>query len=235
MIVHSPAVVLRRFSYSDTSIIARCFTQEMGKISFMIRGAKRKKSPQTAFYEPMSHLDLVFYYNERRDMQTVSKASFATTYKNINGDLKRIAYGMAVVELTEKTIIDHDPHSDLFIVLLNILHAIDTRAEQLNLVYWYYQIKLLTLLGFKPDLDNREFAGLVLPDPTTGPNSAQILSFLISGSLSDTGFQSKLNKLSVSSKDRKVISQYINTCLYYHFDGLKELKSLGVLKALVTA
>jgi len=235
MIVHSPAVVLRRFSYSDTSIIARCFTQEMGKISFMIRGAKRKKSPQTAFYEPMSHLDLVFYYNERRDMQTVSKASFATTYKNIHGDLKRIAYGMAVVELTEKTIIDHDPHSDLFIVLLNILHAIDTRAEQLNLVYWYYQIKLLTLLGFKPDLNNRDLTGLVLPDPTKGPNSAQILSFLLSGDLSDTGFQSKLNELSVSAKDRKVISQYINTCLYYHFDGLKELKSLRVLKALVTA
>ena len=115
------------------------------------------------------------------------------------------------------------------------MHTIDTRAEQLNLVYWYYQIKLLTLLGFKPDLDNREFAGLVLPDPTTGANSAQILSFLISGNLSDTGFQSKLNELSVSSKDRKVISQYINTCLYYHFDGLRELKSLGVLKALVTA
>jgi len=235
MIVHSAAVVLRSFSYSDTSIIARCFTQEMGKISFMVRGAKRKKLPQTAFYEPMSHLDLVFYYNERRDMQTVSKANFATTYKNIHRDLKRIAYGMAVVELTEKTITDYDPHSELFIELLNILHTIDTRAEQLNLVYWYYQIKLLTLLGFKPDLDNRELAGLVLPDPTKGPNSAQILSFLLSGNLSDTGFQSKLNKLSVSYKDRKVIGQYINTCLYYHFDGLKELKSLRVLKALVTA
>ena len=234
MIIHSPAVVLRRFSYSDTSIIARCFTQELGKISFMVRGAKRKKSPQTAFYEPMSHLDLVFYYNERRDMQTVSKASFATTYKNIHGDLKRIAYGMAVVELTEKTITDYDPHSELFIVLLNTLNTIDTRAEQLNLVYWYYQIKLLTLLGFKPDLNNRDLPGLVLPDPTKGPNSAQILSFLLSGDLSDTGFQSKLNELSVSPKDRKVISQYINTCLYYHFDGLKELKSLSVLKALVT-
>jgi len=200
----------------------------------MVRGAKRKKSPQTAFYEPMSHLDLVFYYSERRDMQTVSKANFATTYKNIHGDLKRIAYGMAVVELTEKTIADHDPHSELFIVLLNTLNTIDTRAEQLNLVYWYYQIKLLTLLGFKPDLNNRDLTGLVLPDPTKGPNSAQILSFLLSGDLSDTGFQSKLNELSVSPKDRKVISQYINTCLYYHFDGLKELKSLSVLKALVT-
>jgi len=84
-------------------------------------------------------------------------------------------------------------------------------------------------------LDNREFTGLVLPDPTKGPNSAQILSFLISGNLLDTGFQSELSELSVSAKDRKVISQYINTCLYYHFDGLKELKSLSVLKALVTA
>ena len=137
MIVHSPAVVLRRFSYSDTSIIARCFTQEMGKISFMVRGAKRKKSPQTAFYEPMSHLDLVFYYNERRDMQTVSKANFATTYKNIHGDLKRIAYGMAVIELTEKTITDYDPHSELFIELLNILNTIVWRADHLYLVYWY--------------------------------------------------------------------------------------------------
>ena len=235
MIVHSPAVVLRRFSYSDTSIIARCFTKEMGKISFMVRGAKRKKSPQSAFYEPMSHLDLVFHYNERRDIQTVSKANFATTYKNIYGDLKRIAYGMAVVELTEKTITDHDPHSELFIVLINTLNTIDTRAEQLNLVYWYYQIKLLTLLGFKPDLDNRNLAGLVLPDPTKGPNSTKILSFLLSGNLSDAGFQTQLNELSVSSKDRKVISQYINTCLYYHFDGLNELKSLRVLKALVTA
>ena len=235
MIVHSPAIVLRRFSYSDTSIIARCFTKEMGKISFIVRGAKRKKSPQTAFYEPMNHLDLVFYFNKRRDMQIVSKASFATTYKNIHEDLKRIAYGMAIVELTEKTIIDNDPHSELFIELLNILLTIDARAEQLNLVYWYYQIKLLTLLGFKPDLDNREFAGLVLPDPTKGPNSMQILSLLISGNISDAGFQSKLNELSVFSKDRKVISQYINTCLYYHFDGLKELKSLSILKALVTA
>ena len=44
MIIHSSAIVLRRFSYSDTSIIARCFTKEMGKLSFIIRGAKRKKS-----------------------------------------------------------------------------------------------------------------------------------------------------------------------------------------------
>ena len=142
MIIHSTAIVLRRFSYSDTSIIARCFTKEMGKISFIIRGAKRKKSPQSAFYEPMSHLDLVFSHNERRDLHIVSKASFASTYLNIHKDLKRIAYGMAIVELTEKTVIDEDPNKELFDELLKIIKVIDLEQMRLNLIYWYYQLRL---------------------------------------------------------------------------------------------
>ena len=148
MIIHSSAIVLRRFSYSDTSIIARCFTKEMGKLSFIIRGAKRKKSPQSAFYEPMSHLDLVFSHNKRRDLHFVTKASFSSTYLNIYKDLKRIAYGMAIVELTEKTIIDEDPNQRLFDELINILKVIDLQQMQLNLIYWYYQLKLLDLQGF---------------------------------------------------------------------------------------
>ena len=234
MIIHSSAIVLRRFSYSDTSIIARCFTKEMGKLSFIIRGAKRKKSPQSAFYEPMSHLDLVFSHNKRRDLHFVTKASFSSTYLNIYKDLKRIAYGMAIVELTEKTIIDEDPNLRLFDELINILKVIDLQQMQLNLIFWYYQLRLLDLQGFKTDLTNN-LPGLDLPDPNKGPNSKNILSTLLSGNIIEDGFIKKIEKLNVSLKDRRIISQYINSCLNYHFDGLHDLKSLRVLKALVTA
>jgi len=235
MIIHSPGIVLRRFSYSDTSIIARCFTKEMGKISFIIRGAKRKKSPQSAFYEPMSHLDLVFSHNKRRDLHFVTKASFATTYLNIHKDLKRIAYGMAIIELTEKTVFDEDPNIELFEELIKILKVIDLKEVQLNLIYWYYQLRILDLQGFTTDLTNKNLAGLDLPDPNEGPNSEHILSTLLSCNIIEDDFIPKIEKLTVSFKDRKIISQYINSCLYYHFDGLSELKSLRVLKALVTA
>ena len=235
MIVHSTAIVLRRFSYSDTSIIARCFTREMGKLSFIIRGAKRKKSPQSAFYEPMSHLDLVFNHNKRRDLHFVTKASFSSTYLNMYKDLKRIGYGMAIVELTEKTVIDEDPNTELFDELINILSIIDSQQMQLNLIYWYYQLKLLDLQGFKTDLNNNNLAGLGLPNLNNGPNSKNILSTLLSGNIIEDGFIKKIEKLTVSLEDRRIISQYINSCLNYHFDGLHDLKSLRVLKALVTA
>jgi DNA repair protein RecO (recombination protein O) len=44
MFIQTPAIVLKSFPYSDTSIIARCFTLEKGKISFIIKGARSKKS-----------------------------------------------------------------------------------------------------------------------------------------------------------------------------------------------
>ena len=126
----------------------------------------------------MSHLDLVFSHNKRRDLHIVSKASFASTYLNIHKHLKRIAYGMAIVELTEKTVIDEDPNKELFDELLKIIKVIDLEQMRLNLIYWYYQLRLLDLQGFKTDLTNNNLSGLDLPDPNKGPNSNHILSTL---------------------------------------------------------
>jgi hypothetical protein len=40
--------------------------------------------------------------------------------------------------------------------------------------------------------------------------------------------------LSVTTEDRKVISDYLNTCLGIHFDGIRNLKSLQILREMVT-
>ncbi len=77
MITNSTAIVLKRFPYSESSIIARCFVREMGKVSFIVHGAHRKKSPMGSYFQPINCLDLVYYYKETRDLQTVSKASFS--------------------------------------------------------------------------------------------------------------------------------------------------------------
>ena len=78
------------------------------------------------------------------------------------------------------TIIDEDPNQRLFDELINILKVIDLQQMQLNLIFWYYQLRLLDLQGFKTDLTNN-LPGLDLPDPNKGPNSKNILSTLLSG------------------------------------------------------
>ena len=61
MITNSTAIVLKRFPYSETSIIARCFVRDMGKLSFIVHGAHRKKSPMGAYFQTANCLYLDYY------------------------------------------------------------------------------------------------------------------------------------------------------------------------------
>ena len=151
MIINTSAVVLKSFPYGETSLIARCYTKDHGKVSVIVKGARRKKSPMAAYFQPMNYLDIVYYYRHTRSLQSLSKASFVEIWSDLNQDLKKIAHGLAVIELTEKTNTENDPHPELFNELVSVLKAFNSSNLRLNLIFWYYQIKLLTILGFKPD------------------------------------------------------------------------------------
>ena len=125
MITNSTVIVLKRFPYGDSSIIARCFARNNGKLSFIVHGARSKKSPRSAHFQPTSCLDLVYYYKPSKNLQTVSKSSFAITWKTIPKNFKKITFSMALLELTDKCLGENDPHLDLYDELFNALNAID--------------------------------------------------------------------------------------------------------------
>ena len=85
------------------------------------------------------------------------------------------------------------------------------------------------MLGFKPDFSQAELDFIPLPDPFTGPNSKAILNSFEQG---QNGMNSNLN---VTTKDRQVISAYLTTCLGIHFEDVKQLKSLEILREMVAS
>ncbi|MFC1550097.1 DNA repair protein RecO [Candidatus Neomarinimicrobiota bacterium] len=228
MIVQTPAIVLKSFPYGDSSLIVRCYTRDQGKVNLIIKGARRKKSSMAAYFQPINHIDIIYYHKDTREIQTVSKVAFNDIWTGIGDDLKRIAVALSIIELTDKTNTNHDPHSDLFDLLLDVLRKINLKNERLNLLFWYFQIQLLSILGFKPNLDQQEFRGMVLQDPFSGPNSGRILMALRDGDMDS------LSDIQVTIKDRKVISEYLTDFLRYHFDSISELKSLKILKQMLS-
>ena len=228
MIKNSIAIVLKRFAYSETSLIARCFVKDLGKISFIVHGAHRKKSPMGAYFQPANCLNLVYYFKENRDLQTISKASFNYSWSNIPKDLKKISYAMAMIELTDKCLTDNDSHNNLYSELFSSLKGVENSNSQLNLIYWHYQYSLLTFLGFKPDFQQSELDFIPLPNPFEGPNSKDIFNYF------EKGKQITNKKFEITAKDRRVISNYLNVCLGIHFEGVKNLKSLKILREILS-
>ena len=227
MIINSDAIVLKRLPYGESSIICRCFVKEIGKTSFIVHGAHRKKSSKAAYFQPGNCINIIFYYKDNRNLQTISKTSFSKNWIHIQNDLKKIAYTMAVIELTDKCISENDEHKDLFIILLNVLEKIDNEPSELNLIYWYYQYQLLEKLGFKPDFDQSELDFIPLPNPYKSTNAKMVFGCFENGEMG-------INKnISLLKNDRKIISNYLNTCLGIHFSELKNIKSLKVLNSLL--
>ncbi|MBU0529249.1 DNA repair protein RecO, partial [bacterium] len=180
-----------------------------------------------AYFQSMNYLDIVYYYRPTRSLQSLSKASFVEIWSGLNQELKKIAHGLAVIELTEKTNTENDPHPELFDELISVLKAFDSSELRLNLIFWYYQIKLLIILGFKPDFHQLDNGHIKFPNPFAGPNSQNILEDLSNNTIDS------ITNITVTSKDRKAISEYLTAFFNYHFEGMNGLKSFSVLKQII--
>lgn len=224
MISNSSAIVLKRFPYGESSIIAKCFVRNRGKLSFIVHGARRKKSSRSAHFQPTNCLDIVYYFKPTKNLQTISKSSFTNAWKYIPQDFKKISYCMALMELTDKCLGENDPNDELFDELYKALLAIENNTRHDNLAFWYYQYQILAKLGFKPDFTQTDVDNTPLPNPFQSDNAKKIFkSFEKSNSAID-------KNLTLTSKDRSIIANYLNTCLRIHFEGLGMLKSLKFIK-----
>ena len=227
MIVNTPAIVLKSFSYGDSSLIARCFSKNNGKISLIIKGAKSTKSPKVSYFQPLSYIDIIYNHKVNRELQVLSKVNFREYWSKILDDLYKISLTMTILEITDKVLSENDPHPSLFLVLKEVLKSYNNTCIDPNLLFWFYECALLSYLGFHPNLEDPKLAGLVLPDIKNDSDCIIILSTLLAGNINE------LPKKRVAKETSNLISNYLWKLMSYHFEGLSTIKSFSVVKKLL--
>ena len=227
MIVNTPAIVLKSFPYGESSLIARCFSEKNGKVSLIIKGAKRSKSPKSVHFQPLSYVELIYNYQPKRDLQTISKVSFLGYWSKILSNLRSITLSMAILEITDKALSHQDPYPSLFSTLVDVFQEFDKDKINPNILFWFYECALLQNLGFKPDLGISHFPGIVLPDIHKNKKAISLLSILLSGDIK------KLPKNEINYKDSKIISSYLWTLLKYHCENLNNVKFKKVIREIL--
>ena len=227
MTVHTPAIVLKSFPYGETSIISRCFTKENGKVSFIVRGARSKKSTKFSHFQPLSYIDIIYNHKSKNDLQTVSKVDFREFWSNIVKDLRAVTLSMTILDITDRALSLDEPFPILFNNLKDVLRLFNKNNTDPNLLFWFYECALLKNLGFQPNLEKVRLPGLPMVNPNEGPNSGSILATLLAGDIS------QLPKDQVTPKDRHVISDYLWSLLCYHCEGMGKIKSMAITKKIL--
>ena len=241
------AIVLKNFPYGDTSKIARFYTRDFGKLSIIGKGVMSSKTLQGSYFEPINCINLNFYYNPKRQLQIFSKAEFNNPLISIKKDMKKLSYGFAIVELIDRTVTGQEPNKALYILTENVLKAIDRSSGNLNRIFWYFEIKLLSILGLRPHLANCPqcneklytaffsvgYGELVCGKCISG--SARELSagtLKVIKNLSESNLNS-LDSILCNSVERKEFGHFIKEYLRYHVEGLQDVRSLRVMESIL--
>lgn len=147
--VRVEAVVLRHIDWGEADRILWLFTREMGKVRVVAKGVRKLHSRKAGHLEPFTRVRLMLARG--REMMIVTQAEAQDTLPLLREDLLRMGYASYVVELLDRFTYEEGQNISMFNLLADTLARICSETDTL-LVIRYYEVRLLDLLGFRPQL-----------------------------------------------------------------------------------
>jgi DNA repair protein RecO (recombination protein O) len=164
-IVKTEAVVLSKMNYGDSSSIASLFTEDLGKLSVIVKAARSPKSKYGKIVDPLNYLSVVLYKKESREIQLLSQADIVEHYPNIKNNLSKLGYAYGVVELVKNLLADHEVNKKIFKGMVKILSRLNSVDENPEVTFGRFFIFLLKEIGYELQID---FCAICGKDKFTG-------------------------------------------------------------------
>jgi len=158
MLVKDEGICIRAIDYSETSQIVTFFTRRSGKIRFIAKGSKRRKSAFDGPIEPFSAGTIVFSDTSRDKLATLTEFEMESSQSSdsFTTDLFTLNCCLFAAELLNSLTDDYDPHPQLFEALKRFLKELmqktNNKSKKLSLLI-LFQLTLLKEVGLKPVLD----------------------------------------------------------------------------------
>jgi DNA repair protein RecO (recombination protein O) len=152
--------------YGNSSKIVSFYTRNFGKVSGIARGARRMKSRFGGGLEPFIESEFIFYYKSERSLQTITDSDICESFSSVRNDLYKSVYAYAACELIDGlTAEPSETIYDLFSSYLHMLGAPENKSVEI--LFWSFQLKLFTALGYQPEFDVCMACGEPLPPAAT--------------------------------------------------------------------
>lgn len=141
------AIVVKRIDLGEKDRILTLYTRERGKVSAVAKGSRRPGSKLSGASEPFTYAR--FLLDKGRDLDVVSQAEIKESFPTVKSDIKRVAYGVYMLELMQSFVDDADPDQELFDTMLSAMYVMESGADP-ELVARYFEVHLLDHLGYRP-------------------------------------------------------------------------------------
>jgi DNA repair protein RecO (recombination protein O) len=145
------AVILRHSDWGEADRLLTIYSREQGKLRCTAKGARKLLSRKAGHLEPFTRSALQLARGS--DLWIVTQAETVESYPPIREDLVRTGSAAYVIELLDRFTYEEGENRPLYQLLVETLQRVSNEPD-LFLPLRYYEIRLLDLLGFRPQLFN---------------------------------------------------------------------------------
>ncbi len=143
------AVVLRHSDWGEADRLLWLFTRQQGKLRALAKGVRKLHSRKAGHLEPFTRSNLQLARG--RDLPIITQAETIEAFIPLREDLQLWGYASHIVELIDRFTYEEGENSSLYRLLVETLGRLASEPDP-GLVVHYYEIRLLDLLGFRPQL-----------------------------------------------------------------------------------
>jgi len=154
MLYKTRGIALQTIKFSETSIIAKIYTELFGLQSYLIKGIRKQHSAiKPGLFQPLTLLDLTVYRKERGNLQSLKEASNHHPYQDLPFNIIKSSVALFIDELLCKSIKEEEPNQALFDFLINTCMELDSVRSGVRFFPLIFAVDLTRYLGFYPQAD----------------------------------------------------------------------------------
>ncbi|MFP2995480.1 DNA repair protein RecO [Spongiivirga sp. MCCC 1A20706] len=234
MQITTKAIVISSLKYGDTSLIVKCYTEEAGLKSYLLKGVLKSKKGKlkVAYFQPLSQLILEANHKNKGTLESIREVKTAYAYKTVHTDIKKGAIAMFLSEMLNVSIVEEEVNQSLFEYLEMAFQWLDAHDQVANF-HMLFLLNLTRYLGFYPDTNDAELPAFSLLDGAFTSSAFELhtisdKNLTLFKRLLGTTFDA-LNATRFSSTDRQQLLTILIEYFELHLQGFRKPRSLAVL------
>ena len=231
-------IVLNYINYSETSVVAKIYTEQYGLQSYIIKGIRKNKSKtKLSLLEHLSLIEIVAYHKENIScIRTVKELKSIYRFQTIPYDIGKSSIALFINEILYKSLHEEEKNPALFDFLFHSIQILDVIPEHYADFHLLFMVQYSKYLGIFPrnnyDVNNRFFNLNEGVFQTFQPLNAEYLDYPLSeviNKMLSISFQD-IASLKLKKTDRRLLLDKMILFYRFHHSGFNKINSHLILQ-----
>ncbi len=151
MLQKTRGIVLHSLKYGETGLITTIYTENFGRMTFIMQGIHGKKSGVKAnLLRQLSLLEMEVDYKQGRELQRVREVKNGSPFNSLPYEIEKSSQALFLAELLYKVLREEESHPELFEFLYHSIELLDLMDDGIANFHLIFLIQLTKYLGFAP-------------------------------------------------------------------------------------